>query len=46
MALLTTGDRIVLDSPLITGDQDTLKLETAAKDKPGRVYTPAPRPAT
>ncbi|KQX48047.1 MULTISPECIES: pectinesterase family protein [unclassified Streptomyces] len=38
VALLTTGDKIVLDSLIVTGDQDTLELETAAKDKPGRVY--------
>ncbi|GGR61086.1 hypothetical protein GCM10010282_62660 [Streptomyces roseolus] len=38
VALLTTADRIVLDSLIVTGDQDTLELETAAKDKPGRVY--------
>uniref|UniRef100_UPI001673962D pectinesterase family protein n=1 Tax=Streptomyces lateritius TaxID=67313 RepID=UPI001673962D len=38
VALLTTADRIVLDSVIVAGDQDTLELETAAKDKPGRVY--------
>ncbi|OAR25736.1 pectate lyase [Streptomyces sp. ERV7] len=38
VALLTTADRIVLDGLIVTGDQDTLELETAAKDKPGRVY--------
>ncbi|MFJ7263289.1 pectinesterase family protein [Streptomyces globosus] len=38
VALLTTADRIVLDGLVVTGDQDTLELETAAKDKPGRVY--------
>ncbi|MEU1072897.1 MULTISPECIES: pectinesterase family protein [unclassified Streptomyces] len=38
VALLTTGDRIVLNGLIVTGDQDTLEMETAAKDKPGRVY--------
>ncbi|MFE1382946.1 pectinesterase family protein [Streptomyces sp. NPDC058740] len=38
VALLTTGDRIVLNGLIVTGDQDTLELETAAKDKTGRVY--------
>ncbi|MGW7051057.1 pectinesterase family protein [Streptomyces sp. NPDC054887] len=38
VALLTTADKIVLDGLIVTGDQDTLELETAAKDKPGRVY--------
>ncbi|GGU37783.1 pectinesterase family protein [Streptomyces lavendofoliae] len=38
VALLTTADRIVLDGLIVTGDQDTLELETAAKDKPGRVH--------
>lgn len=38
VALLTTADKIVLDGVIVTGDQDTLELETAAKDKPGRVY--------
>ncbi|MGW5848751.1 pectinesterase family protein [Streptomyces sp. NPDC055254] len=38
VALLTTADKIVLDSVIVTGDQDTLELETAAKDTPGRVY--------
>jgi hypothetical protein len=38
VALLTTADKIVLDSVIVTGDQDTLELETAAKDKPGRVH--------
>ncbi|MFF5452547.1 pectinesterase family protein [Streptomyces sp. NPDC012950] len=38
VALLTTADRIVLNGLIVTGDQDTLELETATKDKPGRVY--------
>ncbi|THA50164.1 pectinesterase family protein [Streptomyces sp. A1136] len=38
VALLTTADKVVLDGLIVTGDQDTLEMETAAKDKPGRVY--------
>ncbi|MFD3869481.1 pectinesterase family protein [Streptomyces sp. NPDC058623] len=38
VALLTAADRIVLDGVIVTGDQDTLEMETAAPDKPGRVY--------
>ncbi|MEV4947527.1 pectinesterase family protein [Streptomyces sp. NPDC053755] len=38
VALLTAADRIVLDGVIVNGDQDTLELETAAKDRPGRVY--------
>ncbi|MEU9982863.1 pectinesterase family protein [Streptomyces sp. NPDC050856] len=38
VALLTTADRIVLNGVIVTGDQDTLELETAARDKPGRVH--------
>ncbi|MEV4227621.1 pectinesterase family protein [Streptomyces bobili] len=38
VALLTQADRIVLDGVIVNGDQDTLELETAAKDKLGRVY--------
>ncbi|WP_210592524.1 pectinesterase family protein [Streptomyces sp. GESEQ-35] len=38
VALLTQADKIVLDSLIVNGDQDTLELETAAKDKLGRVY--------
>ncbi|TXS41220.1 pectate lyase [Streptomyces sp. uw30] len=38
VALLTTADKVVLDSLIVNGDQDTLELETAAKDKLGRVY--------
>ncbi|MBT2443338.1 pectate lyase [Streptomyces sp. ISL-36] len=38
VALLTSADRIVLDGVIVNGDQDTLELETAAKDKPGRVH--------
>ncbi|MEU1405321.1 pectinesterase family protein [Streptomyces sp. NPDC005728] len=38
VALLTSADKVVLDSVIVNGDQDTLEMETAAKDKPGRVY--------
>ncbi|GGR44403.1 pectinesterase family protein [Streptomyces aurantiogriseus] len=38
VALLTQADKIVLDGVIVNGDQDTLELETAAKDKLGRVY--------
>ncbi|OKK21867.1 pectate lyase [Streptomyces sp. CB00455] len=38
VALLTAADKIVLDGVIVTGDQDTLEMETAASDKPGRVY--------
>ncbi|QNP71867.1 pectate lyase [Streptomyces roseirectus] len=38
VALLTQADRIVIDGAIVNGDQDTLELETAAKDRPGRVY--------
>ncbi|WP_328439938.1 pectinesterase family protein [Streptomyces sp. NBC_00444] len=38
VALLTQADKVVLDSLIVNGDQDTLELETAAKDKLGRVY--------
>ncbi|MFF8275026.1 pectinesterase family protein [Streptomyces lateritius] len=38
VALLTSADRIVLDGVIVNGDQDTLEMETAAKDKLGRVY--------
>ncbi|WP_328840433.1 pectinesterase family protein [Streptomyces europaeiscabiei] len=38
VALLTQADRIVLDGVIVNGDQDTLEMETAAKDRLGRVY--------
>ncbi|MFE6060753.1 pectinesterase family protein [Streptomyces sp. NPDC056431] len=38
VALRTAADRIVLDGVIVTGDQDTLLLDTAAKERPGRVY--------
>ncbi|WP_416974482.1 pectinesterase family protein [Streptomyces sp. 4F14] len=38
VAVLTQADRIVLDGVIVNGDQDTLEMETAAKDRLGRVY--------
>ncbi|UXY32643.1 pectinesterase family protein [Streptomyces sp. HUAS TT20] len=38
VALLTSADKVMLDSVIIDGDQDTLEMETAAKDRTGRVY--------
>ncbi|MEV0254459.1 pectinesterase family protein [Streptomyces sp. NPDC050732] len=38
VALRTAADRVRLDSLIVSGDQDTLLLDTAAKDKVGRVY--------
>lgn len=38
VALRTAADKVVLDSVVVTGDQDTLLLDTAAKDRLGRVY--------
>ncbi|EXU65164.1 pectin esterase [Streptomyces sp. PRh5] len=38
VALRTAGDRIVLDNIGAVGDQDTLLLDSASKDKVGRVY--------
>ncbi|MFE1551515.1 pectinesterase family protein [Streptomyces sp. NPDC058718] len=38
VALRTAADRILLDGVIVTGDQDTLLLDTAAKDRIGRVY--------
>ncbi|MFD4630888.1 pectinesterase family protein [Streptomyces sp. NPDC058284] len=37
VALRTAADRVRLDSVIVSGDQDTLLLDTAAKDRPGRV---------
>ncbi|MFE0550001.1 pectinesterase family protein [Streptomyces pilosus] len=37
VALRTAADRILLDGVIVEGDQDTLLLDTAAKDKLGRV---------
>jgi pectinesterase len=38
VALRTAADRIVLDGVIAEGDQDTLLLDTAAKEKLGRVH--------
>ncbi|MFF9816733.1 pectinesterase family protein [Streptomyces sp. NPDC014006] len=38
VALRTASDRVLLDSVIVEGDQDTLLLDTASKDEPGRVY--------
>ncbi|GGS58358.1 pectinesterase family protein [Streptomyces griseoviridis] len=38
VALRTAADRVFLDGVIVTGDQDTLLLDTAAKDRLGRVY--------
>ncbi|GAA4888960.1 pectinesterase family protein [Streptomyces coeruleoprunus] len=38
VALRTAADRVLLDGVIVNGDQDTLLLDTAAKDRLGRVY--------
>ncbi|MCD7445428.1 pectate lyase [Streptomyces lincolnensis] len=38
VALRTAADKAFLDSVIVEGDQDTLLLDTAAKDRLGRVY--------
>jgi pectate lyase len=38
VALRTSADKVFLDGIIVTGDQDTLLVDTAAKDKLGRVY--------
>ncbi|NEY36346.1 pectate lyase [Streptomyces sp. PRKS01-65] len=38
VALRTASDKVFLDSVIVEGDQDTLLLDTAAKDRLGRVY--------
>ncbi|MGW5864688.1 pectinesterase family protein [Streptomyces sp. NPDC055239] len=38
VALRTAADNAFLDSVIVEGDQDTLLLDTAAKDKLGRAY--------
>ncbi|WP_030314932.1 pectinesterase family protein [Streptomyces flavochromogenes] len=38
VALRTAADRILLDGVIVSGDQDTLLLDTAAKARLGRVY--------
>ncbi|MFD3733649.1 pectinesterase family protein [Streptomyces sp. NPDC058632] len=37
VALRTAADKVLLDGVIVEGDQDTLLLDTAAKDRPGRV---------
>ncbi|CAM5637087.1 hypothetical protein SALBM135S_03722 [Streptomyces alboniger] len=37
VALRTAADRVRLDDLIVSGDQDTLLLDTAAKDRTGRV---------
>ncbi|MEU5281820.1 pectinesterase family protein [Streptomyces asoensis] len=38
VALRTSSDKVFLDGVIISGDQDTLLLDTASKDRLGRVY--------
>ncbi|MFH9066385.1 pectinesterase family protein [Streptomyces coeruleorubidus] len=38
VALRTAADKVFLDGIIVNGDQDTLLLDTAAKDRLGRVY--------
>lgn len=38
VALRTAADRVFLDGVIVTGDQDTLLLDSAAKSALGRVY--------
>ncbi|MDW4909739.1 pectinesterase family protein [Streptomyces sp. ADMS] len=38
VALRTAADKVFLDSVIVSGDQDTLLVDTASKDKLGRVY--------
>ncbi|MEU1126737.1 pectinesterase family protein [Streptomyces sp. NPDC005899] len=38
VALRTAADKVLLDSVIVTGDQDTLLLDSAAKTALGRVY--------
>ncbi|MFE1878577.1 pectinesterase family protein [Streptomyces diastatochromogenes] len=38
VALRTSADKVFLDGVIVSGDQDTLLLDTAAKEKLGRVY--------
>ncbi|MFI0453408.1 pectinesterase family protein [Actinomadura sp. 6N118] len=38
VALRTAGDKVMLQRVVITGDQDTLELESPAKNKAARVY--------
>ncbi|MBA2807253.1 pectate lyase [Streptomyces sp. KM273126] len=38
VALRTAADKVFLDGVIVNGDQDTLLLDTAAKDRLGRVF--------
>ncbi|MFI9153078.1 pectinesterase family protein [Streptomyces sp. NPDC053367] len=38
VALRTASDKVFLDGVIVEGDQDTLLLDTASKDRLGRVY--------
>ncbi|MBD0425033.1 pectate lyase [Streptomyces sp. TRM S81-3] len=38
VALRTAADKVFLDGIIVNGDQDTLLVDTAAKDRLGRVY--------
>jgi pectinesterase len=38
VALRTAADKVFLDGVIVGGDQDTLLVDTAAKDRLGRVY--------
>ncbi|MFD5159493.1 pectinesterase family protein [Streptomyces hawaiiensis] len=38
VALRTAADKVFLDEIIVSGDQDTLLLDTASKDRLGRVY--------
>ncbi|MGW5770893.1 pectinesterase family protein [Streptomyces longwoodensis] len=38
VALRTAADKVLLDSVIVEGDQDTLLVDTASKDRLGRVY--------
>jgi pectinesterase len=38
VALRTAADKVFLDGIIVSGDQDTLLVDTAAKEKLGRVY--------
>lgn len=38
VALRTAADKIFLDGVIVSGDQDTLLVDTASKDRLGRVY--------
>ncbi|MER5293648.1 pectinesterase family protein [Streptomyces pharetrae] len=38
VALRTAADKVFLDGIIVEGDQDTLLVDTAAKDRLGRVY--------